>query len=246
MGYNSVGYLVDEEKPICYALSRESGIGSTNWSYGPGELDKIGSDGISMIGNTTNNTIAFNTTLSYRCKDTASDNPEIDYLPKTTENNSFVVLIYHRNACGKNIKGPFGFVGDIKWLLIPIVFIFGCYLLVAGTKSIKVLLALIGGCTGFLIGSSMITLFWKSGGALETSIQFALGLVFGFIFGSLCYAHKYFGRLVAGIISGAVLSLQVYYIGGYKVETKGQNVNSDNLVLSLDTDNFRRPTACNS
>ena len=224
IGYNSIGYLVDEPKNLCFALTREDEVGGTIWSYGSGELDKIMSDGISMIGNTTNTTIAFNTTLSFRCNETITGDPEIDYEPNLTSNNSAVIILRHKSACGDRIRGPFGFVGDVKWLVIPVGFIFGCYLLVMGIKSIKVLLALLGGCTGFIMGSSVIGLFWKDGGNLETAIQFGVGLILAGIFGAVSFYTKKVGRFLGGLISGFILLLQVYYVIGYKMETKGHNV----------------------
>lgn len=171
-----------------------------------------------------NSSIPFNTTLSFRCKEENQADPEIAYEPQTTANNSFVVVFSHQNACGETIRGPFGFIGDLKWLVIPTGFIFGCYLLVLGIKSIKILLALLGGITGFVIGSSIISLFWKNGGALETSIQFGTGLLAAIFCGALSYYNKMIGRLLGGLVSGFVLLLQVYYVIGYKVETKGKNV----------------------
>lgn len=177
-----------------------------------------------MIGETKNASIPFNTTLSFRCKESISGYPDIDYEPKATANNSFVIVLYHSNACGKTIRGPFGFIGDLKWLVIPFSFIFGCYLMIFGIKSIKVLLALLGGVTGFIVGSSVISLFWKNGGNLETSVQFGTGLVMAGIFGAVAYFNKVIGRLLGGLVAGFILLLQVYYLVGYEVESKGQNV----------------------
>lgn len=122
------------------------------------------------------------------------------------------------------IRGPFGFIGDLKWLVIPFSFIFGCYLLVLGIRSIKVLLALLGGVSGFIIGSSIISLFWKDGGNLETIIQFGLGLITACGIGALSYFNKVTGRLLAGCVAGFVLLLQVYYLIGHEVESKGKTV----------------------
>lgn len=223
MGYSSIGYIVDPKGP-CFALSRQGGAGSTTWSYGPGDLGDIQSDGISIIGETLNTTIAFNTTLSIRCKDTVSGDPELDYTPQATANNSMVVILYHKLGCGKTIRGPFGFLSDFRLFIIPLSFILGCYLLVLGTKSIKVLLALLGGATGFILGSSLVSPFWKDGGKLETGIQFAVGFIAACGCGALAFYNKVVGRLLGGLLTGFILVLEEYYFVGYKMDSKGRNV----------------------
>lgn len=236
MGYNSVGYLVDEEKGSCYALTRDSGDGKTLWTYGPGEIGKIDTDGISFIGHTDSSTLPFNTTISLRCKVDVKGDPTIDYESSlTSSNNSFIIKVFHQAGCGEVNNGPFGLLASVKWIVIPVSFVLGGYLLLFGVKSIKLLFSFFGGFAGFIVGTALLGLIWKGkDGAFKSFFQFGVGCASAVLFGLIAYYSKLIAGLLTGAASGFVAVLQFYYVYGYKADKNGKTVKACNIVFPLD------------
>jgi hypothetical protein len=243
IGYDSVGYLVDDDKQSCLALSMSRGYGSTTWTYAPAVFGELDSDGISFVGNTSTTLVAFNTSLSLRCNENISDDPVITYEPNTTDNNNtFVIHVWHQAGCGHKKNGPLGFLNNFKWISIPVTFVLGCYLMLFGTKSIRVLFAFFGGCAGFILGSAVVGLISKEDKKIKDLIQFIAGFLTALLIGLVSYFVKSIARLLTGAAAGIVLLLQIYYVVGFKFESKGNTVIAYDLVFFMDTDFYGWPS----
>lgn len=200
------------------------GVGNTTWTYGPAQLGNVDSDGISFIANTSTTLVPVNVSLSLRCNQNITGDPTIGFESQTTSNNTFVITLNHKAGCGVKKDGPLGFLSSVKWLFIPIAFVLGCYLLLFGTRSIRVLLAFFGGCAGFLLGSAIMNLLWKREDKTKDFAKFMSGLVTSVIVALICYHSKIIARLLTGAAAGFIFLLQIYYLIGFKLDTHGRTV----------------------